>query len=384
MIEPHGGKLIDRVISPGEGEELMRRAFSLPSLTLNGRETSDLRMISTGAFSPLEGFMNSADYRGVVEHSALANGLPWTIPITLSTDRATADRIKPGTEVALKSREGALVGSITVEDKYTYDKVKEAQKVFRTTDEAHPGVANLMKQGEVLLGGRVKAFPHKPPPIYADSDRTPAQTRALFRDRGWNTVVGFQTRNPIHRAHEYIMKCALELVEGLMVHPLVGETKPGDAEAEVRMRCYRALLEKYYPPERTLLSTFPAFMRYAGPMEAVFHAICRKNYGCTHFIVGRDHAGVGSYYGTYDAQHIFREFDASAIGIRPMFFENSFFCRACGNMASTKTCPHTETDRVVLSGTKVREMLTAGQRPPAEFSRPEVADILIEAARDSR
>ncbi|MSQ08754.1 MAG: sulfate adenylyltransferase [Dehalococcoidia bacterium] len=381
MFEPHGGKLIDRIISHAEGDDLKKRAHSLPSLTLNARETSDLRMISIGAFSPIEGFMNSADYRGVVERAALANGLPWTIPVTLSTDKATADHLKPGAEVALKTQEGAILGSLTVEDKFGYDKAKEAQNIFRTTDEAHPGVAVVMKQGEVLLGGKVKAFAQQPLPVYADSDRTPAQTRALFKEQGWNTVVGFQTRNPIHRAHEYIMKCALELVDGLMVHPLVGETKAGDTDAEVRMRCYHALLGKYYPATRTLLSTFPASMRYAGPKEAIFHAICRKNYGCTNFIVGRDHAGVGTYYGSYDAQKIFGEFDAAAIGIRPMFFENSFFCKACGNMGTAKTCPHLETDRINLSGTKVREMLAAGQRPPSEFTRAEVADILIEAAK---
>jgi sulfate adenylyltransferase len=299
MIGPHGGKLISRLLTPAEGEDLKKRASALPSLTLNGREASDLRMISIGAFSPLEGFMGADDYRGVVERAALSGGLPWTIPITLSADEATADRLKPGAEAALKSQDGSLLGSMIVGDKYTYDKAKEAQKVFRTTDEAHPGVANVMKQGEVLLGGKIKAFEQKPLPIYAASDRTPAQTRALFQEKGWDTAIGFQTRNPIHRAHEYIMKCALEMVDGLMVHPLVGETKAGDTDAEVRMRCYHALLDRYYPPGRTLLSTFPAFMRYAGPKEAVFHAICRKNYGCTHFIVGRDHAGVGTYYGSY-------------------------------------------------------------------------------------
>ncbi len=384
MIGPHGGKLIDRVLKPEEARDLERRAGPLPALTLNAREASDLQMVSIGAFSPLEGFMAHADYQGVVERSALATGLPWTIPVTLSTDKATAGKLRAGAEAALKSQDGRLIGSIVVEDKFTYDRAKEAKEVFRTTDEAHPGVANVMKQGEVLLGGKVKAFPVKPLPVYADADRTPSQTRALFAEKGWQSVVGFQTRNPIHRAHEYIMKCALELVDGLMVHPLVGETKAGDTEAEVRMRCYRALLGKYYPAGRAVLSTYPAFMRYAGPKEAVFHAICRKNYGCTHFIVGRDHAGVGSYYGSHDAQHIFKEFDAAALGIHPLFFENSFFCRTCGNMGTAKTCPHGEADRVSLSGTRVREMLAAGQRPPAEFSRPEVADILIEAAKGSK
>ncbi len=266
-----------------------------------------------------------------------------------------------------------------LEEKFEYDRKLEAREVYRTEDEAHPGVANVYSQGDVLLGGSIRAAAVEPADVYADSDRPPAETRRLFEEAGWDSVVGFQTRNPIHRAHEYIMKCALELVDGLLVHPLVGETKAGDIGAEVRMRCYRALLKDYYPAGRTLLSVLPAFMRYAGPREAIFHAIMRKNYGCSHFIVGRDHAGVGDYYGTYDAQHIFREFDAAALGIAPMMFEHSFYCTSCGGMATAKTCPHPGEDHVFLSGTRVREMLAAGERPPAEFTRAEIADILIEA-----
>jgi sulfate adenylyltransferase len=323
--------------------------------------------------------MTRPDYEGVVKTVHLANGLPWTIPVTLSTDRHRADELHDGTEVALFGPDHTLAGTMRLRDRFTYDRDLEAREVFRTTDTSHPGVANLYSQGEVLLGGDVRAIPYRAG-SHADLERTPSQTRAVIEEKRWRTVVGFQTRNPIHRAHEYIMKCALELVDGLLVHPLVGETKAGDIEADVRIRCYQALLKDYYPPDRTLLSLFPAFMRYAGPREAIFHALVRKNYGCTHFIVGRDHAGVGNYYGTYDAQLIFHDFSAQELGIQPMFFEHSFWCTRCGAMASTKTCPHPAEHHVALSGTKVREMLAGGQRPPAEFSRAEVADILIEAA----
>jgi sulfate adenylyltransferase len=380
---PHGGALVDRLLTAEEARALAARAREMPRLTLNNREASDLRMVATGAFSPLAGFMSRADYDGVVRNAHLASGLPWTIPVTLSTDKHQADELREGMEVALFDQDHALLGSMKLREKFAYDKQVEAKEVFRTTDQAHPGVANLYAQGEVLLGGETKAVPVRPTGDHVELQRNPAQTRAAIEERGWRTVVGFQTRNPIHRAHEYIMKCALELVDGLLVHPLVGETKAGDVDAEVRIRCYQALLKDYYPLDRTLLSLFPAFMRYAGPREAIFHALVRKNYGCTHFIVGRDHAGVGSYYGTYDAQLIFRDFRPDELGIQPMFFEHSFWCRKCGAMASTKTCPHPAEHHVALSGTKVRESLVAGQRPPPEFSRAEVADILIEASRKS-
>ena len=381
MIEPHGGKLVNRLLSPEEAAELKRKAGSVPSITLNAREVSDLKMISTGAFSPLEGFLTSDDYSSVVTGARLANGTVWTIPVTLSTSIDIADGLRTGQEIALKAEDGSVVGSMALEDKYTCDKRVEAREVFRTEDEAHPGVANVYARGDALLGGKVRVVAQQPIDVYRHTERTPAETRAVFEEKGWKTIVAFQTRNPIHRAHEYIMKCALELVEGLMVHPLVGETKAGDTSAAVRMRCYRVLLDNYYPADRTLLSVFPAFMRYAGPREAVFHALCRKNYGATHFIVGRDHAGVGDYYGTYDAQHIFDEFRPEEIGIAPMKFEHSFFCTECGNMGTAKTCPHGADAHVFLSGTKVREMLMEGIRPPEEFTRAEVADILIEEAR---
>ncbi|MEE9229339.1 MAG: sulfate adenylyltransferase [Acidobacteriota bacterium] len=379
MIDPHGGVLVDRVLSNGEASDLRARASEMPTLNLNEREASDLKMISIGAFSPLTGFMNRGQYEGTVRDAHLPGSIPWTIPVTLSTDSATASGLREGDEIALLNGDGELAGTLLLEEKFEYDRKLEAREVYRTDDEAHPGVANVYSQGDVMLGGSIRAVAVEPAAVYADSDRRPAETRRVFEEAGWNTIVGFQTRNPIHRAHEYIMKCALELVDGLLVHPLVGETKAGDIGAEVRMRCYRALLRDYYPADRTLLSVLPAFMRYAGPREAVFHAIMRKNYGCTHFIVGRDHAGVGDYYGTYDAQHIFREFDPAALGITPMMFEHSFYCKSCGGMATAKTCPHPGEDHVFLSGTRVREMLVAGERPPAEFTRAEIADILIEA-----
>ncbi len=381
MIDPHGGVLVDRVLSVDEASDLRKRASEMATLNLNDREASDLKMISIGAFSPLTGFMNREQYEGTVRDAHLPGGIPWTIPVTLSTDSAIASGLHEGDEIALLNADSEPVGKFLLEEKFEYDRKLEAREVYRTEDEAHPGVANVYSQGDVLLGGSIRAVAVKPADVYADSDRPPAETRKLFEEAGWDSVVGFQTRNPIHRAHEYIMKCALELVDGLLVHPLVGETKAGDVGAEVRMRCYRALLKDYYPADRTLLSVLPAFMRYAGPREAIFHAIMRKNYGCSHFIVGRDHAGVGDYYGTYDAQHIFSEFDPAALGITPMMFEHSFYCKSCGGMATSKNCPHPGEDHVFLSGTRVREMLVAGERPPAEFTRSEIADILIEAEK---
>ncbi|MCH7734444.1 MAG: sulfate adenylyltransferase [Chloroflexi bacterium] len=379
MIDPHGGVLVDRVFSVDEASDLRKRVSEMPVLKLNDRAASDLKMISIGAFSPLTGFMDREQYEGTVRDAHLPGGIPWTVPVTLTTDSATASGLREGDEIALLNGDGEPAGTLLLEEKFEYDRKLEAREVYRTEDEAHPGVANVYSQGEVMLGGSIRAVAVEPADVYAGSDRPPAETRRIFEEAGWNTIVGFQTRNPIHRAHEYIMKCALELVDGLLVHPLVGETKAGDIGAEVRMRCYRALLEAYYPADRTLLSVLPAFMRYAGPREAIFHAIMRKNYGCTHFIVGRDHAGVGDYYGTYDAQHIFREFDPAALGIAPMMFEHSFYCKSCGGMATAKTCPHPGEDHVFLSGTRVREMLVAGERPPPEFTRAEIADILIEA-----
>jgi sulfate adenylyltransferase len=382
-IQPHGGTLIDRVAEPERAAELQARAPSLPRLELHIRELADLEMIATGALSPLHGFMKKADYQRVLDEGRLADGLPWTIPVTLSATRDEAAALRPGGQVALYARPsegGRLHAVLDIEDIYDHDKRQEAQAVYRTTEEKHPGVAQLNALGELYLGGTVWLVEKRPSPFPAHHNE-PRATRARFREKGWRRVAAFQTRNPIHRAHEYLTKCALEIADGLLIHPLVGYTKDDDIPAPVRMRCYEALLSSYYPTERVLLSTLPAAMRYAGPKEAIFHAIMRKNYGCTHFIVGRDHAGVGQYYGSYDAQREFDRYRPEEIGITPLRFENSFWCKRCEGMASEKSCPHGEADRVILSGTKVRELLRAGQEPPQEFSRPEVARILIEAMK---
>lgn len=383
LIPPHGGELINRILPAEVAQEMGEKARELPSLVLNAREISDVEMIAIGGFSPLEGFMTRKDYLSVINDMRLANGLPWTLPITLSTTKEKANTLKEGQEVALYDEERRLIAVLHLEEKYEYNKEKEADKVYRTTDPAHPGVSALYRQGEILLGGKISVIERPPHHDFLEYRLDPAQTRQIFLQRGWRKIVGFQTRNPVHRAHEYLQKCALECVDGLLLHPLVGETKSDDIPAEIRMRCYEVLLQHYYPKDRVLLAVNPAAMRYAGPREAIFHAIVRKNYGCTHFIVGRDHAGVGNYYGTYDAHYIFEEFEPEEIGIEPLFFEHAFYCKVCEGMASTKTCPHPPEHHVVLSGTKVREMLRRGELPPAEFTRPEVARILLEAMKAS-
>ena len=380
LIAPHGGELVSNMASEVERVDLQERARGLPEITVGSRQLADLEMLAIGAYSPLSGFMKRADYLGVVNNMHLENGLPWSVPITLSVTSEQAVSLNEGSQVALVNEQGTLQAVMQLEEKYGYDKQHEASKVYRTTEEAHPGVKVVYQQGDVLLGGavRVVALPNQ---AFAEYRFTPVQSRRQFTERGWKRVVGFQTRNPVHRAHEYIQKCALETVDGLYLHPLVGDTKGDDIPADVRMRCYEVLLEHYYPEDRVVLGVLPASMRYAGPREAVFHALMRKNYGCSHFIVGRDHAGVGNYYGTYDAHYIFAEFDPAKLGIIPMFFDHTFFCRACDSMASSKTCPHGTDQHVTLSGTKVRQMLQAGEIPPREFSRPEVAKVLIEAMR---
>jgi len=381
IIAPHGGTLVDLQLPKDEAERAAEEAAHLPKVAVGQRELSDLEMMAVGALSPLTGFMGEKDYRSVLDDMHLANGLPWTIPVTLSLDEAEAKRIGGASSIALTS-DDVPIAILEVGEVYQRDGEHEALTVYRTDDLAHPGVKAMHDAGDFIVSGQVRVIALPEHSNFQKYRLTPAQTRAAFAERGWKTVVGFQTRNPVHRAHEYLQKCALEIVDGLLLHPLVGATKEDDVPAEVRMRCYEVLFDSYYPKDRAMVSVFPAAMRYAGPKEAIWHAIARKNYGCTHFIVGRDHAGVGSYYGTYDAQRIFSEFDPGELGIQPLFFEHSFFCKKCDAMASPKTCPHTDEDRVILSGTKVREMLRAGQKPPKEFSRPEVAEILIEAMAD--
>jgi len=378
LIAPHGGSLVINMADAAEQATLLDHAQSLPHITIGSRQLADLEMLAQGAYSPLRGFMTRDDYLSVVGSMHLTNGLPWSIPITFPVTSEQAAGIQEGSDVALVNAEGVLQAILTVQEKYTYDKQYEAKFVYRTEDAAHPGIKVLLEQGDVLLGGpvRVVALQTQAFPQYR---YTPTQSRALFTERGWKRIVAFQTRNPVHRAHEYIQKCAMETVDGLYLHPLVGDTKGDDIPADVRMRCYEVLLENYYPKDRVALGVLPAAMRYAGPREAIFHALMRKNYGCSHFIVGRDHAGVGNYYGTYDAHYIFAEFDPEKLGITPMFFDHTFFCRVCDSMASKKTCPHDASQHVMLSGTKVRQMLQDGQEPPREFSRPEVARVLIEA-----
>jgi sulfate adenylyltransferase len=378
MIKAHGGRLISRIANDAEQERWRAELPNLKHVTVNARELSDVAMIATGAMSPLEGFMERRDYEHVCEHGRLANGLPWTIPITLavSSEMIAAENISIDDTVALQGEDGTVYAIMEIADIYKVDKDHEAQSVLKTTDTAHPGVAYLQKTGDTCLGGRITMLQRPANIEFEDFRLDPRETRFLFKEKGWDTIAAFQTRNPIHRAHEYLQKCALELVDALLIHPIMGETKSDDIPADVRLECYNALLKGYYPAGRVAMSILPAAMRYAGPREAVFHAIVRKNYGCTHFIVGRDHAGVGGYYGTYDAHHIFKEFEALEIGITPLFFDHAFFCNSCNNMASQKTCPHDSDQHVFLSGTRIRDMLSNGESLPAEFTRPEISEIL--------
>jgi sulfate adenylyltransferase len=385
-IPPHSGSLVNRIPRGEARQAAIERAARLPRVFLSPMNVSDCELIAIGAFSPLTGFLTHADYESVVETMHLSNGLVLSIPITLPVSEEFAAGINEGDEIALYEPDGNgghLLGLMEVQEKYTYDKEHEAHEVYRTTEEAHPGVARIYAQGPVLLGGSITLLNRPLDQSFPEFRHDPAQSRRMFAQRGWRRIVAFQTRNPIHRAHEYIQKTALEVVDGLFLHPLVGDTKPGDIPAVVRMQSYQAILRDYYPPERVILGVFPAAMRYAGPREAIFHALCRKNYGCTHFIVGRDHAGVGKYYGTYDAQLIFDEFTPEEIGIIPLFFEHAFYCRKCGMVVTAKTCPHDASEHVFLSGSQVRAMLERGESPPPEFTRPEVAQILIEGYKSS-
>lgn len=378
---PHGGTLVDRVLRGHEQEEALKRAQKMKKIPLGEVAISDLQMIAMGAMSPLAGFLNKEDYDSVVHTMHLKSGYVWSIPVTLPVPDEIAASVQVGEEVALIEMSGRILGTLKIADKFTPDKNVEAKEVYRTTDAAHPGVARLLAQGNTCLGGEIWQLDNPAELPFADRHFTPAQLRQQFEARGWKTVVGFQTRNPVHRAHEYIQKCALEIVDGLLLHPLVGATKQDDIPADIRMRSYEVLIREYYPQNRVVLSVFPAAMRYAGPREAIFHAMCRKNFGCTHMIIGRDHAGVGNYYGTYDAQLIFEQFRPEELGITPLKFEHSFFCRTCQAVVTSKTCPHPPAHHVTLSGTQVRTMLAKSELPPPEFSRAEVVKVLIEGLR---
>jgi sulfate adenylyltransferase len=378
---PHGGSLELRQAADDELDDLRAQAKGLPSIETSARRVlSDLELFSVGAVSPNRGFMTGADYNSVVEDMQLSGGLPWSLPITLSATAEESTALEQGKRAAIVY-EGRAVAILDVEEIFDYDAQREAELCYKTTDDAHPGVAYLYSQGPKYVGGEVTVLENVFAHEFAQYRNTPLQLREQIAERGWRTVVAFQTRNPIHRAHEYLTKVALETVDGLVIHPLVGGTKGDDIPAEVRMECYEALMESYYPRDRVILSVFPAAMRYGGPREAIWHSLLRKNYGVTHFIVGRDHAGVGDYYGTYEAQEMFDRFEDSELGITPLKFEHSFFCKECEGMASQKTCPHDQSAHVHLSGTQVRQILMEGKEPPREFSRPEVARILIQAQR---
>jgi sulfate adenylyltransferase len=381
-VPAHGGTLIRRLVANDEAADLLLRAASLPPVRLDARTEADAELIATGALSPLTGFLRRDDYFSVIRDTHLATGELFPIPITLSVPRAERAAYKEGREAALVDAAGNVVGVLAIEEVFDLDRDLEAKEVYRTTETKHPGVAYLYEHRDaVAIGGRITLARRTIERKFPAHHRDPSEVRDVIAARGWRRTVAFQTRNPIHRAHEYLLRSALEIADGLVVHPLVGETKGDDVPAAVRVRCYEVLLERYLPKERTLLSVFPFAMRYAGPREALLHAIARQNYGFSHFIVGRDHAGVGNYYGTYDAQRIFDTVRPGELAIQPLFFEHSFHCSACGGVASLKTCPHDASARLILSGTRVRELLSSGQAPPPEYSRPEVAEILIAAYR---
>jgi sulfate adenylyltransferase len=378
-IAPHGGELVNRILSGDALQAAQQEAKNLPHIKVDSYIAFDIDGIGKGIFSPLTGFMNEEQTRSVLDKMLLQPGVAWTIPILLHASQEDADRLEAGQKVAIEDETGEVVAILHLSEKFSLDQKELAEKVYRTTDEAHPGVAYTYSHGPVYLAGDLDVLKTREVE-HQDYNLTPIDTRKAFKDHGWKRIVAFQTRNPIHRAHEYLTKCALEMCDGLLIHPLMGTTKSDDIPGDVRMKCYEILLEKYYPKEHVMLSIMPVNMRYAGPREAIMHAIIRQNYGCTHFIVGRDHAGVGNYYGTYDAHYIFDEIEEGSLKIEPLFFDHSFYSKLTGGMASKKTCPGGAEDHVFLSGTKVRDMLNRGEMPPEEFTRPEVAQVLIDWA----
>lgn len=385
LVTPHGGSLVNRVVDGSKAEALKKEAAGLTKVVLSPREQFDLEMIAIGAFSPLTGFQGQADFTGVCKNMRLANGTVWPIPVVLSPSDEVTAKINAGQKIALVDDKDRLLAVMSVTEKYPHDKKLEIPNVYKTEDEKHPGVAIVLKQGNFCLGGPIDVVTPMYDPEFPDYRLPPSKTREAFAAKGWSTVAAFQTRNPIHRSHEYLTKVAQEMTDGLLIHPLVGETKSDDIPAQTRMDCYRILVDNYYNKEKTMLSVMPLAMRYAGPREAILHSLIRKNYGITHFIVGRDHAGVGTYYGTYDAQKIFDQFDLPKdIGVTILKFEHTAWCKTCEAVVSSKTCPHGPEHKVAPSGTKVRDLLRAGERPPVEFSRPEVADILIKWAQAAK
>lgn len=379
LVEPHGGELKSLLLLGERRKTEIEGAKDLKRLVVSSKELSDLTMLGMGAFSPLDGFLCKQDYASVVKSMRLANGTLWPIPITLSVSEQEAADIGEGERIALYGPENSEpVATMLVEEIYRYDRMKEARDVYRTEDPAHPAVKRIVQQGDTCFGGPVRVLSEGGYPQRFPEYARPEETRAIFRAKEWRSVAAFQTRNPMHRSHEYITKIALEIVDGLFVHPIVGRLKEGDVPAEIRLRCYRALLENYYPQERVVMKVYPMEMRYGGPRETVLHAIIRQNFGCTHFIVGRDHAGVGNYYGPFDAHRIFDDLDPRDLAIEPLKMDWTFWCERCGQMASPRSCPHDEDSRLLISGTDLRRMLAEGKRPSAEFSRPEVLDILMD------
>ena len=372
MLKPHGGRLIERILKDEEAEEALRHAPELPGILLDDELTCDIYNLTHGVYSPLEGFMGKEDFSHVLSEKRLANDLPWTIPIVLDVTDEEAKGLEEGKDILLLERDDQPLALMHLEEKYNYDKRELATQVFGTLDIAHPGVKKVMEMKEVLLGGKVELLKEPEDPFYPYK-LTPRETRFLFQSKGWRTVVGFQTRNVPHLGHEYVQKTALTFVDGIFINPVIGKKKPGDFKDEVILETYDTLIKHYYLKDRAALSIWRTEMRYAGPREAIFHAIVRKNFGCTHFIVGRDHAGVGNYYSPYAAQDIFEEFPD--LGIVPLFFTAFFYCKKCGGVANEKTCPHPESEKIQFSGTLMRKALTQGETPPAELLRPEVAQV---------
>lgn len=386
LVPAHGGKLSPlRVSDPTEHATLIRRAADLTQVSLNSKSISDVIMLGTGAYSPLPGFMGEADYLKVVEQMRLSNGILWPIPVTLPISRDQSNKMSPGSDVALMDEaENQVMAIMSISEIFEYDKAHEVEHVYGTTDQSHPGVAKVYAQDEIYLAGPIKVLSEGAYPESYPEFARPAETRELFKQKGWSSIAAFQTRNPIHRSHEYLTKVALELCDGLLIHPVVGKLKPGDIPADIRIKCYHAMMEHYYNPEKTALKVYPIEMMYAGPREALLHAIIRQNFGCSHMIIGRDHAGVGDFYGAYDAQEIFNTLNPDDLYLKPINMDWTFWCYQCETIVSVNTCPHNDEDHLMISGTKLRSMLAAGKRPPKEFSRPEVIDILSAYYRGSK